>query len=98
MRAHLQETIGKARQAQAETLEVYVARAAGLEGAAVRPTVDRVMAIVEGIPGLLESVSEAAMTRRSANLEAATKARVGFVMSSRQSVSTEPAVSRSNSA
>ena len=63
MRAHLQETIGKARQAQAETLEVYVARAAGLEGAAVRPTVDRVMAIVEGIPGLLESVSEAAMTR-----------------------------------
>lgn len=63
MRAHLQETIGKARQANAESLETYVARAAALEEAEVRPTVDRVMAIVEGIPGLLEDVADAAMTR-----------------------------------
>lgn len=63
MRVHLQETIGKARQANAESLETYVARAAALEEAEVRPTVDRVMAIVEGIPGLLEDVADAAITR-----------------------------------
>jgi uncharacterized membrane protein YkvA (DUF1232 family) len=63
MRAHLQETIGKARLSHAESLEAYVARAAALEAGEVRPAVDRVMAIVEGIPGLLESVADAAMTR-----------------------------------
>ncbi len=63
MRAHLQETIGKARLAQAESLEAYVARATGLDATEVGPRVERVMAIVEGIPDLLESVSEAAMIR-----------------------------------
>jgi len=63
MRAHLQETIARARIAHAESLEAYVTRATALEQDEVRARVGRVMAIVEGIPDLLESVNEAAMTR-----------------------------------
>lgn len=63
MRAHLQETIARARVAHADSLEAYVTRAAALEPDEIRARVDRVMAIVEGIPDLLDHVSEAAMTR-----------------------------------
>lgn len=63
MRAHLQETIGKARQAHAESLESYLARVTGLEGEPLRQEVERVMGIVEGIPQLMERVNEVAMRR-----------------------------------
>lgn len=63
MRAHLQETIGKARQAHAESLESYLARVTGREGEPLRQEVERVMGIVEGIPQLLEQVHDMAMRR-----------------------------------
>ena len=63
MRAHLQETIARARLAHAESLDAYVARATALDQDAVRARVDRVLAIVHGIPDLLDGVADAAMTR-----------------------------------
>lgn len=63
MRAHLQETIGKARLSHAESLERYVARATALEGPDLREAVERVMSIVEGVPDLFDRVADEAMTR-----------------------------------
>lgn len=63
MRAHLQETIGKARHGSTEQLADFIARAGSLEPAAVGPAVERAMAIIEGIPDLLESVAEASYRR-----------------------------------
>lgn len=63
MRAHLQETIIRARIAHVESLEAYVARAAALEPHEVRARVEQVMAVVESIPDLLDRVADAAMTR-----------------------------------
>jgi len=63
MRAHLQQTIGKAKSSGAESLEDFIARAASLQGADTRASADRAMAIIEGIPDLLDAVQEAAMIR-----------------------------------
>jgi hypothetical protein len=63
MRAHLQETIGNAKLSGSETLEQFIARATSLEPAEVGEMAGRTMAIIEGIPDLLESVADAALRR-----------------------------------
>ena len=63
MRAHLQATIGKARHGNMEQLADFVGRAGSLEPAAAGAAAERAMAIIEGIPDLLEAVAEASYRR-----------------------------------
>ena len=63
MRAHLQETIGRAKHGNSEQLADFIARAGALEPAEVGAAVERAMAIIEGIPDLLDAVAEASYRR-----------------------------------
>jgi hypothetical protein len=63
MRAHLQQTIGKAKLGDSERLEDFVARATSLPPAEAPAAAARALAIIEGIPELLDAVSNAALSR-----------------------------------
>lgn len=63
MRAHLQRTIGQAKLGNTERLEDFIARAGSLDAREVPAAVARAMGIIEGIPDLLDAVSEAALSR-----------------------------------